>query len=170
MIFNNDDFDLLYVDITSLSIFPELENPEITNLNNRLDQLTIDLNTQALQLQIEKVKRQKFHNKLKRVKKDLIPKNNEIHKTIHDLQSTVSQYHCRAEGHQTLFERELTHFRTITFRCLSQIHQVLVKSIPCIPLAAENHTDLSNITYELLRIISLLQNSVDTPVSLVMPN
>ena len=61
----NDELNLLYDDIVSMPPFPEIDGSEINNINNQLHQLTIDLNTQSLQLQIEKDKGQKINTKLK---------------------------------------------------------------------------------------------------------
>ena len=64
--FSFDESDLLYKDIATLLMFPE--NPEIYDLNNRLKQLTKDINTQSLQLKIVMVEKQKFYAKFKKVK------------------------------------------------------------------------------------------------------
>ena len=107
------------------------------------------------------MKRQKFHAKFKKMKRELIPKN----EITHDLQSTVTQQQSSMEVHQMVFGGEPTYLRTINFRCLSQIHQLLIASIPHIPLSAESHTDLSQLTYELLRTVNLLRKPIDTPTS-----
>ena len=61
------------------------------------------MNTHALQLRLKKMKHQKLQNKLNVVEREIIPKNNIINQTLHDLQSTVNQYHYSQESHQILF-------------------------------------------------------------------
>ena len=57
-------------------------NPDITF---QLERLNIDVNTQSLRVEVEKPKRKKLRIQLKRVKKELIPKN----KLIKDIYATV---------------------------------------------------------------------------------
>ena len=84
---------------------------------------------------------------------------------INDLQSNVARVQYRTEVHRIPYEGELAHLTTVTYRCLSRIHQVLIEPIPHIFLSAEGHADLSQLTYELLRFIYELQKSRDAPKS-----
>ena len=45
---------------------------EVIDMRSKIDQLTIDLHTQSLQLRIEKTKRQKLDMKFKRLKDDVM--------------------------------------------------------------------------------------------------
>ena len=59
--------DLLYSDVPALTI----NHPDIATLNHRLDQLSLDSNTQSLRIDVEKAKRQKLSATVRRVKQDI---------------------------------------------------------------------------------------------------
>ena len=47
--------DLIFYNASMSPLFPE--NPDITLLNSQLEQLNVDVHTQSLQVEVEKVKR-----------------------------------------------------------------------------------------------------------------
>ena len=49
------------------------QNDEITLLRARIERLNIEVHTRNLQVEVERVKRQNFRTKLKRVKREMIP-------------------------------------------------------------------------------------------------
>jgi len=87
------DDDILLMD----AMFPPfLSNPEISNTSAQVERLNIDTHTQALQLKIEKIKRQRLSTKLKRIKKETIIQHRVIQKlynTMATLRSNLETYH-----------------------------------------------------------------------------
>ena len=120
-------------------ILPQFpDNLDVNELNNRLERLSIDFNTHFM----PNLRRQDTRPSLS------------IKSSI-----TYKKYLCISmETHQILFNGELAFTRTVVYRCLS-IHQLLVFSIPHIPLFTEDHIDISRLIFsdELLRTLSLLQ-------------
>ena len=53
------------------------------SLNRQIEQLSVDLNTQHLQIEVEKLKRQKLKTTIKRVRQESVP----IHQVVAQLQS-----------------------------------------------------------------------------------
>ena len=136
--FNFDDvnFPLFLTDelflLTNENVFPL--NSDITFLNLQLESLNLDICTQSLCIEVEKIKRQKLNVKFKHVKLDLISQR----RVIDHLRSEMKLIR---ESHSTmriLYERKLMYLRTVSYRCLTRIHQILISVIPHMFLSARN--------------------------------
>ena len=90
----------------------------------------------------------------------MIPNNHIIIQICTD----VSLLHESMGTLRQLHESELAHLRTVSYRCLSRIHQILISSIPHILLSTESHADMSQLMYKLLRTVHQLQLPFDSPV------
>jgi len=75
--------------IDSVDLFPEHDH--IITLSNRVEQLSIEVNTQSLKVEIEKIKRQKFQTTLKHVKRETISTNCVMSLLQHDVALMTEQ-------------------------------------------------------------------------------
>jgi len=149
--------NLLYSDVTALAI----THPDIATLNHRLDQLSLDTNTQSLRIDVEKAKRQKLSAIVRPVKQNILLPCPEIASlkqditTIRGEQNTVN-YHLEAKIAST---------SVMTFRCLSRIHQILTFLLPHVMLLSNSNHELNQLLQELAQ--TLQQFRVEYMVSYV---
>ena len=78
-----------------MTLFPELfsldpsgmflQSDEIASLSAQIKHLNLDMHTQSIRVEVEKVKRQKLRSKLKRVKREMIPNNHFISQICPDI-------------------------------------------------------------------------------------
>ena len=85
--------------------------------------------------------------------------------TLNDLRFATEQSQYNTDCQQIIFEHELAYLGTLSFRCLSSLYQILIKSIHSISLPAESYADLSQLTNELIRTVCQLQASFPTRTS-----
>ena len=83
----------------------------ITFLNSQLEQLTINSNTNELQLKIDRAKRKKTNLKIKLFKKEIRAKP----KVIQDLHDEIDQIKYNVEIYRLLWIGESSHLRTIAY-------------------------------------------------------
>ena len=137
--------DLLPIDdlITDLTCpkDPELDvlKQEIFNLNAKMERLILESNTQALRVEIERVKRRKLQSSLKQIRGQLLTSCPEIE----TLRQEISERHWYQEAIHYHFDGELTCLRTIMFRSLARMHETLVYLLPHIMLSPDSGYELS---------------------------
>jgi len=83
-------------------------------------------------------------------------------KIIKDIFAKIDQIKYDVEIYRLLWEGESSHLRTIAFRCISRSHQILSNSLPHIPLPAEQHRELKQLSDELEGTTIYLQISYVT--------
>ena len=117
--------------------FP-VETPLITSLhsdisaiNTRLENLTIESNTQSLRIEVERVKRQKLHLSLRQVKQNMLlpcPDIASLKYNVEAMQGNQNAINYQLEG-------EITNMNVMTFRRLSRMHQIITFLLPmlCCP-------------------------------------
>ena len=115
------------------NIFPS-ENPSVTithpNIvapNSRLDHLSLETNTWALRIEVEKAKRQRLHATVRQVKQNNLLPCPDIASLKYDVEAM--QGNQNAINYQ--LEGEITNMNVMTFRCLSQMHQIITFLPPC---------------------------------------
>ena len=161
MSFNHNYFDmdltapdLLPIDdlITDLTCpkDPELValRQEMSNLNAKMERLILDSNTQALRVEIERVKRRKLQSSLKQIRGQLTPCPE-----IETLKQEISERHWYQEAIHYHFDGELTRLRTIMFRSLARMHETLVYLLPHIMLPPDSGYELNVMLDEVSRTI-----------------
>ena len=147
--------DLLPIDdlITDLTCpkDPELVvlKQEIFNLNAKMERLILDSNTQALRVEIERVKRRKLQSSLKQIRGQLLTPCPEIE----TLKREINERHCYQEAIHYQFDGELTSLRTIMFRGLARMHEALVYLLPHVMLPPGSGHELSIMLDEVSRTI-----------------
>ena len=122
MLNDMNDCPLLFENIKDIpSLNPEnpadtfplfCETSDISIISSKLENFHIHVFSQSLRLDVEKAKRQKLSFKLKRVRRDLIPKN----KTIESLRDTIDQFQFSTGTLRNIYEEELACLQTVSYR------------------------------------------------------
>ena len=137
--------DLIYSDVPALAI----THPDIATLNRRLDQISLDTNTQSLHIDVEKAKRQRLSETVRRVRQntlrlcpDVISLKQDV-TTIREEQNAVNYY----------LEAEIASMSATTFRSLSRIHHILTLLLPHVMLPPNNNQELIQLLQELAQTL-----------------
>ena len=142
------------------SIFPP-ENPSITStqpdivaLSSRLDQLSLEAGTQSLRIELEKHKRQKLRTTIRQIKQNM---NSPCPDAVSlKYEFDIMQRNQDAMNYQ--LEGEMTTMRTITFRCLSRVHQLVTRLLPHVMLAPDDNFELVQMLHELSQTLHQFQS------------
>ena len=146
------------------STFPP-ENPSITStqqdivvLSSRLDQLSLWSNwagTQSLRIELEKHKRQKLRTTIRQIKQDM---NSPCPDTVSlKYEFDIMQRNQDAINYNYQLEGEITTMITITFRCLSRVHQLVTRLLPHVMLAPDDNFELVQMLHELSQTLHQFQ-------------
>ena len=126
-----------------------ITHPDIAILNQRLDHLSLETNTQALRIAVERAKRQKLRPTVRQVRQDmLIPCPNIASlrydiETMRGIQNTVNYQ----------LEGEITSLNTMTFRCLSRMHHIIALLLPYVIMPSDSNCELNHLLQELARTL-----------------
>ena len=55
------------------------------------------------------------------------------------------------------YNGEIARLSTVTYRCFSRLHQILITIVPYLSMPPSNHIETSQLTYELLRTVNQLR-------------
>ena len=91
----------------------------------------------------------KMVSKIHRLKNNMLNKDGFTQDTI----SKIEQLKYTMDIHNMLHERDLTHLRSLTFRSLARIQQLMTNTVPYVPLSVENHNNLAQLLDELNNIL-----------------
>jgi len=94
--------------------------PGITELNLKLDNLSLECNTQALQLEVERVKRQELRASIRAMKQQIslpCPDTALIKREIQTTQLNQNAVNYQLDG-------EMARINTMAFRCFVRIHSL----------------------------------------------
>ena len=136
-------------------------HPDIVALNSRLDHLSLETNTQALRIKVERAKRQRLSATVRQVKQNMLLSCPDIASLKDDVE--VMQGNQNAINYQ--LEGEITNMNVMTFRCLSRMHQIITFLLSHVMLPPDNNFELTQMLHELSR--TLQQFRVDYSVSYV---
>ena len=125
--------DPILNDLFRIDDFPTpIIHPDLAEINRKLEQLTLETNTQGLRLAVERAKRQRLQASVRQVKHDLalpcpdlMAIRNELNQ-FREHQNTIN-YQLDGENART---------NTLSFRSLSRICQILATLIPYHPSPA----------------------------------
>ena len=145
--------------IETVDLFPTFS--DIAALNDQIAKLSIDLNTQALRIEIERTKRQKMRMILKRIKLGMTPTNRSLLKMRRDVDILKEQLGAV----RNIYESELARIGLTTYRCFATLHQILLAVIQHIPMPEAEHNDTSWLLNELLRNLQQIKVPNDLPSS-----
>ena len=134
---------------------------DIATLNDQITKLCIDLNTQSLWIEVEKTKRQKSNMILKRIRHEKKPPDHSLIVIRNEINVIMEQLGAVCN----MYESELARIGLTTYRCFARLHQILIATIPRIPMPEAEHNDVSQLLHELLRNIEQLQSLYDHSLS-----
>jgi len=137
-------------------IFPEpLPTPveNIVQISQRLDQLSIEVNTMNIKLELETIKRRRLRKSLKQANDEILVLKNEL---IRRNQDNIALNEHLALMSQTVFS-EIACLTQRTHICLGRIHHIMISAVPRIPMTEADHYDLLQQAMELLRTLHLIR-------------
>ena len=123
--------------------------PDIVGIERKLDNMTIDTNTQGLRIEIERVKRQRLQASLRQVKRDLTLMNSEIN----GLKSELRNFHEIQDSINYQLDGEDTRTNTLAFRCMTRMNEVLSALVSCVILSPETRSEVKTLIQELTTTI-----------------
>jgi len=145
-----DDPELVCPNITYLE--PPMIAPTANDyhlLSSQMDQISIDLNTQQLLNKLEKCKRQRLSTTIRNIEREIAT----ISSTINQTQANIVKLNQQIESLLIARNGDLVQLTTVTYRCFSRMHNVLITIIPYIIMPTRTREDLAQLAHELLRTI-----------------
>ena len=127
------DFPLFYESFPSNPPNITLPPDDINTLSKQVESLPIDLHTQALRIEVQKAKRQRLGSSLKRVKKEIIT-------PLHLVSQAYCDINLQRKDLQDLkikYDNETVLLRSLTYRGIARLHQILFGVIPCAPMTSD---------------------------------
>ena len=122
---------------------------DILNLSSKMDNLIIAVNTQALQIEVERVKRRKLQSTVRVIKQNLsLPCQDVITLTQ---ETQAARYAQDSLNFQ--FDDAIIQLNTVSFRCVARIHQCMMTVLPYLPMPPDSHLETSQLLDELLRTL-----------------
>ena len=143
----------------NIDLFPSYH--DIAILNDQIAKLTIDLNTQSLRIEVEKTKRQKLNIILKRIRHEKTLPDHSLMGIRNDINVITEQLGAV----RNMYESELARIGLTTYRCFTRLHQILITTVPRIPMPEAEYNDVSQLLHELLRNIEQLRSPYDHSLS-----
>jgi len=126
-------------------LFPSVDT--VNALSKRVEQLSIDVTTHELKIEIEKLKRKRLGTNLKRTRQSTMP----VHNVIKQLQSDCNIMKEQLGAFQNVYASEIARLRIFSSCCLSRINQILISILPYIIMSPGEHHEVAQLVYELLR-------------------
>ena len=112
-------------------LLPMPEHPDIITISRQLESLSIENNTQSLQIKIERMKRRQLRPDTTSLKQELI----------------ATQEHQNAINYQ--FEGDVTSLRAMMFRCLTRMHQMMTRMLSHVALPPDDDYELAQMSQEI---------------------
>ena len=126
-------------------LLPMPEHPDIIAISRQLENLTIENNTQSLQIKIERMKRRQLRSSLRSMEQVLLRPCPDATSFKQELIAT--QKNQNAINYQ--FEGDVTSSRALTFRCLTRMHQMMSRLLPHIMLPPDDNFELAQMLQEI---------------------
>ena len=154
--------DLLFDDLLRVneSMMP-LVHPDVVELGRKLDSLTIEVNTQGLRLEIEKVKRQRLQASIRQVKRELVTMSAEIN----EIRNELKHFKDSQNAINYQLDGENARTNTLAFRSLARICEILTSLMPSISLSPGTGPEVKILLQELATTIQHF--SIHYPASYV---
>ena len=122
---------------------------DITEINRKLEHLSLETNTQGLRIEVEKAKRQRLQTSVRQLKNNATLPCPELIALRNDLQQTRDQQN--AINYQ--LDNENARTNTLAFRSFSRIYQILAALIPCATLPYDANPEVQILLQELNKTI-----------------
>ena len=98
---------------------------------------------------MEKNKRQKLSAAVKSIERVVAL----LTKTITQTKTNIVTLTQQIENLISQHNRDIAQLTTINYQCLSSMHNIIIATLPYIVMPSQNHEDLAQMAYELLRTI-----------------
>jgi len=123
------------------------------NLSKQIDQLTVEVNTQNLTIEIERMKRRKLRRSFRLLKSEVFS----LRQTTIQIQTDNNVLKEQISILSTTLFSEIACLTTRVHCCLGRIHQVLIAVVLYIGMPEREHREITQLLYELLRAIQLIK-------------
>jgi len=130
-----------------------ITHPDIAALNFKLDSLSLECNTQALQIEVERVKRQKLRSSIRSIRQ-------KISLPCPDTMSLKGELQAVRENQNAInyqIDGEVSRLNTMSLRYFSRIHQILTVILPHVTMPPDEHFELIQMLDELVRTLHQFQ-------------
>ena len=147
--------ETMFTGVTSAVVTPS----DILNLSSKMDNLIIAVNTQALQIEVERVKRRKLQSSVRFIKQNLSSPCQDAVTLKQEMQA--ARYAQDSLNFQ--FDDAIIQLNTVSFRCVARIHQLMATAPPYLSMPPDNHLEISQLLDELLRTLrqySMLRQAI----------
>ena len=135
--------------------FPPMpEHPDIITISRQLESLSIENNTQSLQLKIERMKRRQLRSSLRSMEQMLSHPCPDATSLKQELIAT--QEHQNAINFQ--FEGDVTSLRAMMFRCLTRMHQMMNRMMSHMVLHPDDNYELTHMSQEIAQTFQHFQS------------
>ena len=136
----------LFEDVFRLDdLLPIPDNPDLITISRQLESLTIEGNTQSLQLKIERMKRRQLRSSLRSVEQA-------VQRPCVDAESLKRELIATQENQNAInyqFEGDMTAIRALTFRCLTRMYQVMTRLMSHVMLTPDDDFELTQMMQEI---------------------
>jgi len=135
------DFNLDELLIDPQPFFPvtlSLSAVDVMNLSKRIDQLTIEVNTQNLTIEIEQMKRRRLRRSFKLLKSEVLS----LKQTTVQIQADNNVLKEQISTLSTTLFSEIACLITRVNCCHGRIHQVLIAVVPYIGMPEGEHREI----------------------------
>ena len=124
---------------------PTPDHPDIIAISRQLESLTIEGNTQSLQLKIERMKRRQLRSSLRSIEQA-------VQRPCMDAASLRQELITSQESQNTgnfQFEGDMIAMRALTFRCLTRMYQMMTRFMPHLMLTPDDDFELTQLMQEI---------------------
>jgi len=130
------------------------DHPDLIAITRQLESLTIEGNTQSLQLKIERMKRRQLRSSLRSVEQMLSHPCPDATSLKQELIAT--QEYQNAINFQ--FEGDITSLRAMMFRCLTRMHQMMNRMMSHMALHPDDNYELTHMSQEIAQTFQQFQS------------
>jgi len=124
------DTDSLLNNVFSLEASPlSKTHPDIAAINLKLDSLSLECNTQAIQIEVERVKRQKLRSSIRSIQQISLPCPDTI-----SIKGEIQSVQVNQNAVNYQLGGEVARVNTMAFRCFARIHQIISAILPYVML------------------------------------
>jgi len=126
-------------------LLPTPDHPDLIAISRQLESLTIEGNTQSLQLKIERMKRRQLRSSLRSVEQA-------VQRPCMDAASLRQEWIASQENQNTInyqFEGDMIAMRALTFRCLTRMYQMMSRLMSHLMLTPDDDFELTQLMQEI---------------------
>jgi len=121
-------------------------HPQIAELSRKIESLTIEVNTQGLQLEIERTKRQRLQSTVRQLKRDIVAPCPDLLA----IQNDLVKFKGQQEATNYMLDGENARTNTLAFRSISRICQLLTAMMPSASVSPDAVPEVNILLHELL--------------------